>query len=394
MSGPGPRLVYLDANASEPLRPQARDAVLSALALSGNPSSVHAAGRAARAMLEQARERIAACLGADPAGLVFTSGGTESNALAIAGLGAGRRLLIGATEHDAVRAAAPGATVLPVRPDGTLDPATLDAALSESDRPALVCLMAANNETGVLHPLASLAALCRRHGARLHVDAVQAAGRVALTMQSSGADSMAVSGHKLGGPKGAGALLLAGSVQGFALSPSIAGGGQERGRRGGTPSLPAIAGFAAACDAACADLARQEVLAAWRDRIERAAVEAGAIRVGAGAPRLDNGAVGAARPDNSEGVPRLANTACLALPGRRAETQLIALDLAGFAVSAGAACSSGKVARSHVLEAMGLGTLAGEAIRVSLPWNAVETDIASFIDAYRRMQAGMARLPA
>ncbi len=375
MSGPGPRLVYLDANASEPLRPQARDAVLSALALSGNPSSVHAAGRAARAMLEQARERIAACLGADPAGLVFTSGGTESNALAIAGLGAGRRLLIGATEHDAVRAAAPGATVLPVRPDGTLDPATLDAALSESDRPALVCLMAANNETGVLHPLASLAALCRRHGARLHVDAVQAAGRVALTMQSSGADSMAVSGHKLGGPKGAGALLLAGSVQGFALSPSIAGGGQERGRRGGTPSLPAIAGFAAACDAACADLARQEVLAAWRDRIEQAAVEAGAILVG-------------------ESVTRLANTACLALPGRRAETQLIALDLAGFAVSAGAACSSGKVARSHVLEAMGLGTLAGEAIRVSLPWDAVETDIASFIDAYRRMQAGMARLPA
>ncbi len=375
MSGPGPRLVYLDANASEPLRPQARDAVLSALALSGNPSSVHAAGRAARAMLEQARERIAACLGADPAGLVFTSGGTESNALAIAGLGAGRRLLIGATEHDAVRAAAPGATVLPVRPDGTLDPATLDAALSESERPALVCLMAANNETGVLHPLASLAALCRRHGARLHVDAVQAAGRVALTMQSSGADSMAVSGHKLGGPKGAGALLLAGSVQGFALSPSIAGGGQERGRRGGTPSLPAIAGFAAACDAACADLARQEVLAVWRDRIEQAAVEAGAILVG-------------------ESVTRLANTACLALPGRRAETQLIALDLAGFAVSAGAACSSGKVARSHVLEAMGLGTLAGEAIRVSLPWNAAETDIASFIDAYRRMQAGMARLPA
>lgn len=369
MSGLDPRPVYLDANASEPLRPQARDAVLSALALSGNPSSVHAAGRAARAALERARERIAACLGGDPAGLVFTSGGTESNALAIAGLGAGRRVLVGATEHDAVRAAAPDASVLPVRPDGTLDPATLDAALSESDRPALVCLMAANNETGVLHPLASIAALCRRHGARLHVDAVQAAGRVALSLDSSGADSMAVSGHKLGGPKGAGALLLSGSVQGFALSPSIAGGGQERGRRGGTPSLPAIAGFAAACDAACADLARQAVLAGWRDRIELAAREAGAICVGAGAPRL-------------------ANTACLALPGRRAETQLIALDLAGFAVSAGAACSSGKVARSHVLEAMGLGPLAGEAIRVSLPWNAAETGIALFIDAYRRMQAG------
>ncbi len=376
MSAPHQDLVYLDANASEPLRPVARDAVLSALALCGNPASVHAAGRAARAVLEQARERIAACLEADPAGLVFTSGGTESNALAIAGLGAGRRLLVGATEHDAVRAAAPEAVILPVRPDGVLDADALDAALAASPVPALVCAMAANNETGVLNPLPALAALCRRHGALLHVDAVQAAGRVSLSLPECGADSLAVSGHKMGGPKGAGALLLAGRARGFALPPSIAGGGQERGRRGGTPSLPAIAGLAAACDEACATLSRQTLLAAWRDRIEQAARDAGACCAGAA------------------GAPRLANTACLGLPGRRAETQLIALDLAGFAVSAGAACSSGKVARSRVLDAMGLGALAGESIRVSLPWNAAEPDIDRFIAAYRRMASARAALPA
>lgn len=371
-----PRPVYLDANASEILRPEARAAAIAALDLCGNPSSVHHAGRAARATLESAREQIAACFGADPAGLVFTSGGTESDALAIASLGGGRRVLIGATEHDAVRAAAFGAETLPVRSDGTLDPATLDAALHTSDRPALVCLMLANNETGVLHPLADLSAICHRHAALLHVDAVQAAGRIRVSLSDTGADSVAISGHKLGAPKGAGALLLRGSNgASFALPPLIAGGGQERGRRGGTPSLPAIAGFAAACTAACATLDRHAALAVLRDRIEQAALAEGAEIAGAGADRL-------------------ANTSCLVLPGRRADAQLIALDLAGIAVSAGAACSSGKVSRSHVLDAMGFGAGSGQAIRVSLPWTATGDDADRFIAAYSRMARTPTRLTA
>jgi cysteine desulfurase len=325
---------------------------------------VHGAGRAARRALEAARAAVAAGFGARAAGVVFTSGGTEANALAVRGLGAGRRLVIGATEHDAVRAACPGAAVVPVDGHGVAELAALARMLAEG--PALVCLMAANNETGVLHPIAEAAALCRAHGALLHVDAVQAAGRMALDIGALGADSMAISGHKLGGPQGAGALILAGDP---ALAPLLAGGGQERGRRGGTPALPAIAGMAAALATA---LAEPVDLAALRDAIEAAAVAAGAVVMGAGAPRLGN-------------------TTCLALPGVRADTQVIALDLAGFAVSAGAACSSGKVAASHVLAAMGLGDLAGCAVRVSLPWNVAAEDVRRFADAYVEMAGRLRR---
>jgi cysteine desulfurase len=361
-------MTYLDANASEPLRPAARAAVLAALELTGNPSSVHAAGRAARRLLEQARERLAARFGARPADLVFTSGGTEADALAVRALGRGRRLIVGATEHDAVRSAAPGATVLPVDGQGVADLAALGALLG--DGPALVCLMAANNETGTLQPVAEAAALCHAAGALLHVDAVQAAGRMALDLAALGADSLALSGHKLGGPQGAGALLATEAAAAL-LTPLIAGGGQERGRRGGTPPLPAIAGFAAAAEAATG----AGHLAGLRAEVERAAVAAGAVVIGAGAPRL-------------------ANTTCLALPGVAALTQVIALDLAGVMVSAGAACSSGKVARSHVLAAMGLGELAGEAIRVSLPWNATAADVRGFADAYRAMAGRLSRRAA
>ncbi|HTN12395.1 MAG TPA: aminotransferase class V-fold PLP-dependent enzyme [Acetobacteraceae bacterium] len=354
-------MTYLDANATQPLRPEAREAVLEALDLCGNPSSVHQAGRAARRLLEQARESLAARFGAAPAELVFTSGGTEANALAIHGLGAGRRLIHGATEHDAVRAAAAGASVLPVDRQGVADLTALAALLR--DGPALVCLMLANNETGTLQPIAEAAALCHAAGALLHVDAVQAAGRIAVDLRALGADSLALSGHKLGGPAGAGALLLAADR---ALPPLIRGGGQERGRRGGTHALPAIAGFAAAAACTTADPTP------LRDAAEQAAVAAGAVVIGGGAARLPN-------------------TTCLALPGIAAQTQVIALDLAGIRVSAGAACSSGKVARSHVLDAMGLGQLAGEAIRVSLPWNASEADIAAFIAAYQGMAARLSR---
>lgn len=367
------RVLYLDANATEPLRPEARRAAVAAMDLAGNPSSVHAAGRAARRVLEDARESLAARFGVAASEVVLTAGGTEANALAIAGLGRGRRVLVGATEHAAVLAAAPEAERVPVRPDGTADLDALAALLAGGGEPALVCLMAANNETGVMHPLADIAALCRARGALLHVDAVQAAGRAAL--DPGLADSLALSGHKLGGPAGAGALLLR---PGLHLPALVAGGGQERGRRGGTEPLPAIAGFAAAAAAAgaAAETARSARL---RDRLEAGLLAAApeAVIVGAGA------------------AGRLPNTSCVLLPGVPAEAQVIALDLAGVRVSAGAACSSGKVARSHVLEAMGLGAAdAASAIRISLPWNAPEDAPERFVAAWRATLERLSRRAA
>jgi len=359
-------MLYLDANATEPLRPEARMAMLTAADTVGNPSSVHAAGRAARRILEDARESVATRYGPRPADVVFTSGGTEANALAVQALGAGRRIVIGATEHDAVRSAAPDATILPVDRDGLADLGAL-AILLASGPATLVCIMWANNETGVLQPIAEVTAICRHHGALLHVDAVQAAGRIPVAL--GGIHSMAISSHKLGGPTGAGALLLAPDVTN--ITPMIAGGGQERGRRGGTHALPAIAGFAAAVNASsdCGPDGRVKPagqIQRIRDSIEAAAIGCGAVVCGSGAPRLPN-------------------TTCLALPGIRADAQVMALDLDGICVSAGAACSSGKVATSHVLTAMGLGALAGQAIRVSLPYNTTADAAPVFATAYARM---------
>jgi cysteine desulfurase len=353
-------MLYLDANATEPLRPAARQAALAAMALGGNPSSVHAPGRAARRVLETARESLAARLKARPLDIVFTSGATEANALAVHGLGAGRPILIGATEHDAIRAAAPDAVLIPVTEAGLVDLDVLDGLL-ETHTGALVCLMAANNETGVCHDIAGAAAICAAHGAVLHVDAVQAVGRAREDWLAMGAASLAISGHKCGGPMGAGALVLGPGVE---IGPWLRGGGQELGRRGGTPALPAIAGMAAALDEPY-DAAK---IAGYRDEIEAFFRGLGGVVAGVAAPRLPN-------------------TACLAMPGLRADTQLIGLDLAGIAVSAGSACSSGKVAASHVLLAMGFGDLTGCAIRVSLPWNVTADVVPAFCAAYEKMLA-------
>ena len=367
---------YLDANATQPLRPAARDAVLTAFAAVGNPSSVHRPGRGARRIVEDAREAIAGRFGARAQDLVFTSGGTEADAAAVHSMSAGRRVMASAIEHDAVRWAirrAGGAPALPadaqgtvpVRADGMVNLDSLERLLGDGV-PSLVCLMLANNETGVIQPVREAAAICRRRGALLHVDAVQAAGRMPVRLDLLGADSVAISSHKLGGPAGVGALLLAPDAP-FA-DALIGGGGQERGRRGGTPSVALIAGFAAAAQASQADDLVH--LADLRDAAERAAVACGAVVCGD--PRR-----------------RLPNTTCLALPGAAAGTQVIALDLENIAVSAGAACSSGKVTTSHVLTAMGLGEMAGEAIRVSLPWNASRADIDAFTSAYQRMATRM-----
>jgi len=356
-------VIYLDANATEPLRPEARVALVAALDVTGNPYSIHAAGRATRKILEDARETIARKFGARPADVVFTSGATEADALALYALGKGRRLIVGATEHDAILTPSGDAARIPVNRDGVADLAALEALLVDGP-PALVCLMAANNEAGTLQPVAEAAAICHRHNALLHVDAVQAAGRLRVSFPDSGADSMAISSHKMGGPAGAGALLLSPALT--AISPQFAGGGQERGRRGGTPAVAVIAGFAAAVEVSgdAADLAP------LRAGLEAAATRHGGVILGGGAPRLPN-------------------TTNIALPGVRADAQVIALDLAGVCVSAGAACSSGKVATSHVLAAMGLGALAGQAIRVSLPWNATEEYVEKFAAAYAGMAASL-----
>ena len=354
---------YLDANATQPLRPAARDAVLSAFAVVGNPSSVHQAGRHVRRIMEDAREVIAGGFGCQPQDMVFTSGGTEADASAIHAMSQGRRLLVSAIEHDAIRSATTGAVVVPVQPNGVVDLEALERQLGDGVA-SLVCLMLANNETGVIQPVPEAASICRRHGALLHVDAVQAAGRMPVHLHLLGAHSLAISSHKLGGPAGVGALLLAPDAPFSA--PLIGGGGQERGRRGGTPAVALIAGFAAAVQASEND--DLDHLAGLRDAAESAAVACGAVVCG-------------------DPIRRLRNTTCIAWPGAAAGVQVIALDLERIAVSAGAACSSGKVQTSHVLQAMGLGALAGEAIRVSLPWNATRSDIDAFATAYQRVSA-------
>ena len=354
------RGIYLDHNATAPLRPEAAAALCRALEVTGNASSVHGYGRRARALIEDARERLAAFVGARPAELIFTSGGTEANNMALRGLAAGR-ILVSAGEHDSVLNAVPGATRIPLGADGLVDLDALRELLAEGPEPALVSVMLANNETGVIQPMARIVALAREGGALVHSDAVQAAGKIPLDFATLGVDLLSLSAHKLGGPPGVGALVIA---EGARCDPLLRGGGQERRRRAGTENLPGIAGFAAA--AAAAELDRFAALASLRDELER--------RLRAAAPEVK--VYGA-------GSPRLPNTSCFGLPGLAAETQVMALDLAGVAVSAGAACSSGKVAPSHVLRAMGVDEAeAGAAIRVSLGWDSRAEDIERFLEAW------------
>ncbi len=373
-----PMPVYLDYNASAPMRPEAVAAVLEASALVGNPSSVHRFGRLARRVLEDAREQVAAMVGSRPERVLFTSGGTEANNLAIHG--AGRpRFIASALEHDSVLRVRE-AELLPVGPDGLVDLATLAASLASDPRPALVALMLANNETGVIQPVAEAARIAHEHGALLLCDAVQAAGRIPIDIASLGTDFLSLSAHKLGGPKGVGALVLGSDLP---FAPSQLGGGQERGRRAGTENLAGIAGFGVVAAMAPDSLADQPRLAALRDRLETDLL------------RLARETVIAGRS-----APRLANTSAIALPGLPAERQVIQLDLAGVAVSAGAACSSGKVRASSVLAAMGFApAIAGSAIRVSLGWQSTAADVERFVEAWgalalRRQSSDLSAEPA
>ncbi|CAA7622341.1 cysteine desulfurase family protein [Magnetospirillum sp. SS-4] len=359
---------YLDYNAGAPTRPEVAAAVAEALAAPGNPSSVHGPGRAARHRVEQARAQVAALVGADPAAVVFTSGGTEANALALAGSGR-RRRIVSAVEHPSVLDAGL-AEAIPVDAGGVVDLAALAAMLVASDEPALVSVMLANNETGAIQPVAEAARLAHAHGALLHCDAAQAAGRITVDLTALGADFLTLSAHKMGGPAGVGALVLADG--GFPLAPILQGGGQERRRRAGTENVAGIAGMGAAAGIARDDVARGHPISdlrEMRDRLERQALKSVSECV------IVSGSVS-----------RLPNTTCLALPGLAGQTQVMALDLAGIAVSAGAACSSGKVADSRVLAAMGLAPeIRGSAIRVSLGWASRPEDVDAFLAAWAEL---------
>lgn len=375
---------YLDWNATAPLRPQAKAALTAALELCGNPSSVHGEGRAARRLIEDAREQVAKLVGADPADVVFTSGGTEANTLALTPLVARagdkaplQRLLISAIEHPSVRSAgrfpAEAVSEIPVTAQGAVDLAALKAALANGGR-ALVSIMLANNETGVIQPVREAADIVHEAGGILHVDAVQGPGRMPLDLKALGADLLTLSAHKLGGPKGVGALIR---TPGIHISePLIKGGGQERGARAGTENVAGIAGFGAAAEAALqsldADIARMRAL---RDRLEAGlkTETPQAVIFGAEAERLPN-------------------TTLFALPGIKAETAVIAFDLDGVAVSSGAACSSGKVQPSHVLAAMGVQrALSDGAIRVSLGPATTENDLERFRNAWNKLSKSLGK---
>lgn len=361
---------YLDYNASTPMRPEAVSAMTDAIAVSANPSSVHGPGRAARGLIEQARMDIARNLMARAEDLVFTSGATEANNLAIHGakaLGIDR-IIVSAIEHDAVRAPAESSglpvEVWPVLPDGRADLNWLEDRLKD---PALgkvlVCLMAANNETGVIQPVTEAGNLVRETGGLFHVDAVQMAGHARFDFAGSLAHFASVSAHKAGGPTGVGALIVSCDAQ---LTPLLSGGGQEKNRRGGTENVPGIAGFAAALNA-----------------IANSPTEIGHVET------LRNAAEYAIKSANSsvsiwgQDSPRLHNTICMSAEGWPSEIQVIALDLAGYAVSAGAACSSGKVKKSRVLQAMGADDAnASSALRISLGWASIQADVDGFVEAW------------
>jgi cysteine desulfurase len=361
-----PRLTYLDWNATAPLLPEVAAAMADALAACGNASSVHRWGRAARRAVEHARDAVAALVGAPADDVTFTGGGTEANHLALRGF-PGRRRIVSAIEHDSVRAAAPDAELLPVRADGCADLAALERMLAADPRPAFVSLMCANNETGAIQDVAAAARIAHAHGALLHSDAVQAAGRIALDGRALGADLLTLSAHKLGGPQGVGALIASPDLP---LVPLFAGG-QERGRRAGTENVAGIVGFGVAARLAAEHVGDAARVAALRDLAER--------RMRAIAP---DACVFAAD------APRLGNTLCIAMPGVPAATQVMALDLAGVMVSAGAACSSGKLRRSPVLTAMGVrDALADCAIRVSLGPSTVAADIDHLVEAWGALYA-------
>ena len=361
--------IYMDYNATAPLRACALEAWQEAVTLPGNPSSVHAAGRKAARFLEESRAKVAGLVNARPRDIVFTSGGTEANNAVIRQTGA-KSLLVSAIEHESILAAAKASglttTILPVDSVGHIQLDAFEKALSVAESPCLVSVMLVNNETGTIQPMEDIAALAQRYNARLHIDAIQAAGKLPLDCKTLGADYLTLSAHKIGGPQGVGAIVLSPTAP---LTPLIAGGGQELGRRSGTENVAGIFGFGAAALEAMASLGDMQHIGALRDTLERAITKdcPDAIII-------------------AKDGKRVANTSCIALPGISGETQVMHFDLAGICVSSGSACSSGKVKVSHVLSALGYDqSTANASIRVSLGWESKSSDIDAFVKAYKAL---------
>ena len=355
-------MIYLDCNASAPISDQVMEAVGHAMRTTGNPSSVHADGRAARALVEGARGAVAQMVGAAAQNVIFTSGATEANNLAISGSGR-KRVVVSPVEHPSVLQARSETEMLAVDENGVVIPGSLETLLEGSDETALVSVMLANNETGVVQPIADLADIAHRYGAFFHCDAVQAPGRLSFSMSSLRVDMLTLSAHKIGGPRGVGALILAPEVE---VDGMIKGGGQERRRRSGTENVGAIVGFGEAAKRISKTLDGATRLRSLRDELE--------LRVLATVPEA---IIYGAR------VNRLPNTSNIGVVGVSAETQVIAMDMAGIAISAGSACSSGKVTSSHVLRAMGLSEVAAQsAIRISLCPETTKSDIDHFLNVW------------
>lgn len=372
--------VYLDHNATTAVRPAVAQAVAETLAIVGNPSSIHAEGRAKRRVIEEARRSVAALVGAQPSGVVFTSGGTEASNLALSPSVRDprdprpvTRLIASAIEHPAVLAGArfpaEAVEIAPVTGAGLIDLAALDRAFAahagaRPDERTILALMLANNETGVIQPVAEASAIAKRYGGLVHVDAVQAVGKIPVDLGALGCDFLALAAHKFGGPAGVGALVR--RDEGLHVDEAVVrGGGQEKGWRGGTENVAGIVGLGVAAEAALSGLDAFARLADLRDRLEAGLAAMGDVTIfGAGAPRLPN-------------------TCCYAMRGVAAQTAMMALDLAGVAVSAGSACSSGKTKASPVLDAMGVThDLSRGMLRVSFGWPSGAGDVEAFLLAW------------
>lgn len=361
------KTVYLDYNATAPARPEVITLVCEVMAEGGNPSSVHASGRRARGRLEDARKQVSTLLSCRPQEIIFTSGGTEANNLALKTF-IGRPLIITGGEHDSVLATVRDRDVytLSLNDQGHIDLSELQQVLTDRAAPPLVSIMLANNETGVVQDIRQIADLVHQYGGILHTDAIQACGKIAVNFKELGVDMMSISAHKIGGPQGQGALIVR---EGLAIQSIQQGGGQELGRRGGTENVAGLAGFGLAAELAGENLSRYAEIAHLRDQMEAAIV--------------------AVSPHSrlfGKDADRLPNTSCLSMPGVGSELQVMNFDLAGIAISAGSACSSGKVKASHVLLAMGADeAAASEAVRVSLGWLTVQSDIDKFIEVWEKL---------
>ena len=366
-------MIYLDYNATAPIRPSVRAAMEALAGEPLNPSSIHSQGRKAKRLLEDARASIATALSAFANEVMFVATATEANNMVLRGFAPSHRLVVSAVEHASISKTGGllGAATLPVDVNGVVDLAALEQQLAQLAQPALVSVMIANNETGVIQPMAEIARIAHAHGALVHCDAVQALGKIPLDWGLLGVDMLTISGHKAGGPVGAAALLIRNDLP---IKPLITGGSQELGRRAGTSNVPAIVGFAqlVADIAACPDAPQWR---AWQQWLEAELTSAApdAVVMGLNAQRLPQ-------------------TTCISMPGVKAETQLMNLDLAGFAVSAGSACSSGRVAASGTLIAMGIAPEVAEtALRISWGWNSTQAEIEAFAMAWKATHARLAK---